>query len=77
MHDLRNDGVGPETVTQLVREGVVERVARGAYRLVDATPDPRFSLAAASARVPKGVIYPMSALRFHDAAECPWPCGLL
>ena len=77
MHDLRNDGVGPETVTQLVREGVVERVASGVYRFVDATPDPRYSLEVASARVPKGVINPMSALQFHDAAKCPWPCGLL
>ena len=28
MCDLRNAGVGPETVARLVREGVVERVAR-------------------------------------------------
>ena len=53
MRDLRNAGVGPETVARLVREGVVVRVARGLYQLADAVPDPRRSLAEASARVPK------------------------
>ena len=66
MRDLRNVGVGPETVARLVREGVVARVARGLYQLVDAIPDPRRSLAEASARVPRGVICLTSALQFHE-----------
>ncbi len=66
MSDLRNAGVGPETVARLVREGVVVRVARGLYHLVDAIPDPRRSLAEASARVPRGVICLISALQFHE-----------
>ena len=66
MRDLRNAGVGPETVARLVREGVVARVARGLYQLVDAIPDPRRSLAEASARVPRGVICLTSALQFHE-----------
>ena len=66
MSDLRNAGVGPETVARLVREGVVARAARGLYHLVDAIPDPRRSLAEASARIPRGVICLISALQFHE-----------
>ena len=64
MRDLRDAGVGPETVARLVREGVVARVARGLYQLADAMPDPQRSLAEASARVPRGVICLTSALQF-------------
>ena len=42
------------------------RVARGLYQLADANPDPRRSLAEASALVPKGVICLTSALQFHE-----------
>ena len=66
MRDLRNAGVGPETVARLVREGVVARVARGLYQLADAMPDPQRGLAEASARVPRGVICLASALQFHE-----------
>ena len=66
MRDLRSAGVGPETVARLVREGIVAHVARGLYQLADAVPDPRRSLAEASARVPKGVICLTSALQFHE-----------
>ena len=66
MPDLRDAGVGPETVARLVREGTVVRVARGLYELADAIPDTRRSLAEASALVPKGVICLTSALQFHE-----------
>lgn len=66
MRDLREAGVGAETVARMVREGVVIRVARGLYQLADAMPDPRHSFAEASALVPKGVICLTSALQFHE-----------
>ena len=66
MRDLRDAGVGPETVARLVREGVVLRVARGLYQLAGAMPDTRRSFAEASALVPKGVICLTSALQFHE-----------
>ena len=66
MRDLRDAGVGSETVARLVREGVVARVARGLYQLADAMPDPQRSLAEASARVPRGVVCLTSALQFHE-----------
>ena len=66
MPDLRDAGVGAETVARLVRHGTVVRVARGLYQLADTIPDTRRSLAEASALVPKGVICLTSALQFHD-----------
>ncbi len=66
MPDLRDAGVGPETVARLVRDGTVVRVARGLYELADTIPDTRRSLAEASALVPKGVICLTSALQFHE-----------
>ncbi|MDE0711068.1 MAG: type IV toxin-antitoxin system AbiEi family antitoxin domain-containing protein [Rhodospirillales bacterium] len=66
MPDLRDAGVGAETVARLVRDGTVVRVARGLYQLANANPDPRRSLAEASALVPKGVICLTSALQFHE-----------
>ena len=66
MADLRDAGVGPETVARLVRDGIASRVARGLYELADTIPAPQRSLAEASARVPKGVICLTSALQFHE-----------
>lgn len=66
MRDLRDAGIGPETVARLVREGAVTRVARGLYQLADSMPDTRRSLAEASALVPRGVICLTSALQFHE-----------
>jgi len=66
MRDLRDAGVGSETVARLVREGAVTRVARGLYQLAEVVPDARRSFAEASALVPKGVICLISALQFHE-----------
>ena len=66
MRDLRDAGVGAETVARLVREGAVTRVARGLYQLADYMPDARRSFAEASALVPRGVICLTSALQFHE-----------
>jgi predicted transcriptional regulator of viral defense system len=66
MRDLRDAGVGSETVARLVREGAVTRVARGLYQLAEAVPDARRSFAEASALVPKGVTCLISALQFHE-----------
>jgi predicted transcriptional regulator of viral defense system len=66
MRDLRDAGVGSETVARLVREGAVTRVTRGLYQLADAVPEARRSFAEASALVPKGVICLISALQLHE-----------
>lgn len=66
MHELRDAGVAAETVSRMVRDGVVTRVARGLYQLADTMPDVWHSFAEASARAPKGVICLTSALQFHE-----------
>lgn len=59
-------GIGAETLARLVREGTVERSARGLYQRADSEFDIAHSLAAATVLVPKGVICLVSALQFHD-----------
>jgi predicted transcriptional regulator of viral defense system len=49
----------------LCDRGVVERVGRGLYIASDAEPSEYQTLAAASKRVPQGVICLLSALQFH------------
>ena len=49
----------------LVRSGKVERIGRGLYRLGDAEPTEDYSLAMASARIPKSTVCLLSALRVH------------
>jgi len=66
MREFSDVGVGAETVARLVRDGEVERVARGLYQLSDAMPDPQHNFAEASALVPKGVICLTSALQYHE-----------
>jgi len=58
--------VARTTLQRLESEGSLERVSRGLYRLADADITEFHDLAAAAARVPRGVICLISALRFHD-----------
>jgi predicted transcriptional regulator of viral defense system len=59
-------GVHHETAGRLVREGVLDRIARGQYRLANADVTMHHGLAVVAASVPRGVICLVSALRFHD-----------
>ncbi len=65
--DVEAAGLHTQVLTRLVREGQLERVARGRYRL----PDPEYELTEhhglvlASAAAPSGVICLLSALQFH------------
>lgn len=66
-HDVEAKGIHTQLLTRLVREGKLERAARGLYRL----PDPDYEitehhgLVLGAARVPKGVVCLLSALQFH------------
>lgn len=62
-------GVTASTVSRLVQEGVVARLARGLYQLADAPFDVNHTLAEASKLVPKGVICLTSALAFHGLTD--------
>ena len=64
--DVESLGGSYYELQQLVKEGAVERVTRGLYRLADAEPSENHSLAAVCARVPNAIICLLSALRYHD-----------
>jgi predicted transcriptional regulator of viral defense system len=53
-------------LAQLCKQGRLERVGRGLYRLADHQPAEHSSLAEACKRVPQGVVCLLSALRFHE-----------
>lgn len=64
--DAEAAGVHTQTLSALVADGILERVARGRYRLADADTTEHHGLAVAAAAVPSGVICLLSALQFHE-----------
>jgi predicted transcriptional regulator of viral defense system len=70
--DVTQLGVPTIALTRLVQAGKLERVARGLYALPGAAISEHRSLAEVSARVPKGVVCLLSALRVHEiGAQAP------
>ncbi len=63
--DVREKGIHSQTLTRLVREGLLERVAHGRYRLASYPTTEHHGLVLVASSVPKGVISLLSALRFH------------
>ena len=59
-------GVSNQAVTRLVRNGELERVRRGIYRLPDSPISEHHDLVSVAKGVPKAVIVLISALRFHE-----------
>lgn len=66
LKDFVAEGIGPETLARLVREGVVVRPARGLYQLSDTQVEAAHALAEAAVLVPKGIVCLTSALQFHE-----------
>ena len=64
--DVAQQGLPTITLTRLVQAGKLERVARGLYGPPGAAISEHRSLAEVSARVPKGVVCLLSALRVHE-----------
>jgi predicted transcriptional regulator of viral defense system len=64
--DLEAQRLPREVLRRLVASGKLERRARGLYALPGTTYSEHETLAAASTRVPGGVICLLSALRFHS-----------
>src|SRR5256885_6463665 len=62
---LGEAGLTPDQLPSLIRRRVVEQVARGLYRILDAKPTENYSLAMACARVPNSIVCLLSALRVH------------
>lgn len=65
LRDARDLGFHPELLRRLVEAGSLVRVSRGVYGPADAEPSEHHSLAVVAARVPRGVVCLLSALRFH------------
>ena len=64
--DLTQQGLPTIALTRLVQAGKLERVARGLYGSPGAKISEHRSLAEVAARVPKGVVCLLSALRVHE-----------
>lgn len=64
--DLVEAGIHRQTLTRLVREGELERISRGSYRLPSASVTEYHGLVLAALSVPKGIVCLLSALSFHD-----------
>jgi predicted transcriptional regulator of viral defense system len=64
--DLTRNGLPTITLTRLVQAGKLERIARGLYGLPGAAISEHRSLAEVAARVPRGVVCLLSALRVHE-----------
>ncbi|QLQ01929.1 MAG: type IV toxin-antitoxin system AbiEi family antitoxin domain-containing protein [Thiobacillus sp.] len=69
MSELIASGATSATVSQLERDGLIVRLARGLYQLPDAPLDVNHSLAEAAKLVPKGVVCLTSALAFHELTD--------
>jgi predicted transcriptional regulator of viral defense system len=64
--DVTQHGLPTIALTRLVQAGKLERVARGLYGVPGAKTSEHRSLAEVAARVPKGVVCLLSALRVHE-----------
>lgn len=63
--EVTEAGIHRQILTRLTREGILEHVTRGMYRLPDRTVTEHHGLVLAAAAVPNGVICLLSALSFH------------
>lgn len=63
--DVVAKGIPRVTLTRLEQAGCIDRIGRGLYSLPDTDVSEHHALAAASRRVPQGIVCLLSALRFH------------
>ena len=62
-------GFHPDSLIALIKEGKVEKIARGLYRLTDFEFASHPDLVTVSLQAPRGVICLISALAFHEATS--------
>lgn len=75
---LAEVGIPRSYLARWEKEGVVERVSRGLYRLVQVEPTELGSVAQVARRVPKGVICLLTALQIHElTSEVPHAVWLM
>lgn len=66
---ILKDGFHPDSLAVLERDGQVEKIGRGLYRLTDYISGTHPDLVTASLQAPRGVICLLSALSFHEATS--------
>ncbi len=64
--DVAAAGIHSEWLSRLVAEGLLERVARGRYRLAGSDTTEHHTLALVAAVAPSAVVCLLSALQFHQ-----------
>ena len=64
--DLEQHEISRVEISRLCKQGLVERVGRGIYRLTGAQVTEHQTLAEVGKSFPNGVVCLLSALRFHD-----------
>ena len=69
LSEFKEAGITAATISRMVDDGAVIRLARGLYQLPDAPLDANHTLAEAAKRVPKGVVCLVSALAFHELTD--------
>ena len=64
--EARDAGVSPATLSDMVRQGRLERLTRGLYHVLEGEPGTHPDFVAVALKVPSAVIALISALSFHD-----------
>lgn len=64
--EILKAGIHRSTLYDLVKDGQLERISRGVYRLTDSPPLSNPDLILVAKRIPRGVICLLSALSFHN-----------
>ena len=64
--DLATTGIAREYLPRMAHKGLIQRIARGRYRLPDTEITEHHDLALFAAQVPNGVVTLISALSFHN-----------
>ena len=67
--ELQDAGIAGTTIARALRDGEIERIARGLYQQPDGRIDAANALAETAKRIPKGVIAMLSALAFHGLTD--------
>lgn len=62
-------GFHPDSLAALEKNGQIEKISRGLYRLADYTPGDHSDLVMVSLLAPRGVVCLISALAFHEVTN--------
>ncbi len=62
-------GFHPDTLSALEKEGKIEKIARGLYRMTQYTLGSYPDIVIASLQAPRGIVCLVSALAFHEATN--------